>query len=49
MALRDVALLVVSVAVAVCYATYCITTGRGILWDVEEEKEEREEKQNERI
>ena len=43
MALRDVALLVVSVAVAVCYVTYCITTGHGIMWDVEEEKEEREE------
>lgn len=43
MALHDVALLVLSVAVAAWYVTYCVTTGRGILWDVEEEKEEREE------
>lgn len=43
MALHDVALLVVSVAVAVWYVTYCTTAGRSIIWDVEEEKEEREE------
>ena len=43
MALHDVVLLVLSVAVAVWYMTYCITTGRGIIWDVGEEKEEREE------
>ena len=43
MALYDVSLLVLSVAVAVWYVTYCIITGRGIMWDVEEEKEEREE------
>lgn len=43
MALYDVVLLVLSVAVAVCYVTYCTTTGRGIIWDAEEEKEEREE------
>ena len=45
MALHDVALLVLSVAVAVWYVTYCITTCRGIIWDVEE-KEEREEKEH---
>lgn len=44
MALHDVALLVLSVAVAVWYVTYCAITGRGIMWDVEE-KEEREEKE----
>ena len=45
MILHDVALLVLSVAVATWYVTYCVTTGRGIMWDVEkEEKEEREEK-----
>lgn len=43
MALHDVALLVLSVAVMVWYATYCTTTGHGIVWDTEEEKEEREE------
>lgn len=43
MALHDVALLVLSVAVAVWYVTYCITAGCGIVWDVEEEEEEREE------
>lgn len=48
MALHDVALLVLSVAVAVWYVTYCTTAGRCIIWDVEEEKEEREEKSNER-
>ena len=42
MALHDVVLLVLSVAVAVWYVTYCTTTGQGIIWDVEE-KEEREE------
>lgn len=45
MAWHDVVLLVLSVAVAVWYATYCITTGRGIVWDVEEKEEEREEKE----
>lgn len=44
MALHDVALLVLSVAVAVWYVTYCTTAGHGIIWDVEE-KEEREEKE----
>lgn len=43
MALHDVVLLVLSVAVAVWHVTYRVTTGRGILWDVEEEEEEREE------
>ena len=44
MALHDVVLLVLSVAVAVWYVTYCITTGRGIMWDMEEEEgKEREE------
>lgn len=43
MALHDVVLLVLSVAVAVWYVTYCIASGHGIIWDVEEEKEKREE------
>ena len=43
MALHDVVLLVLSVAVAVWYVTYCTTTGRSIIWDVEEKEEEREE------
>lgn len=43
MALHDVSLLVLSVAVAVWYVTYCSAGGHGIIWDVEEEKEEREE------
>lgn len=43
MALHDVVLLVLSVAVAVWYVTYCTTTGRSIIWDVEEEKEKRED------
>ncbi len=43
MALHDVVLLVLSVAVAVWHVTYCITTGRSIVWDTEEEKEKREE------
>lgn len=42
MVLHDVALLALSVAVAVWYVTYCITTGQGIIWDVEEEKEREE-------
>lgn len=45
MALHDVVLLVLSVAVAVWYVTYCTTAGCGIIWDVEEEKKEREEKE----
>ena len=45
MALHDVALLVVSVAVAVWYVTYCIAAGHGIIWDVEEEKEREENEQ----
>lgn len=45
MALHDVVLLVLSVAVAVWYVTYCTTAGRGVIWDVEEKKEEREEKE----
>lgn len=44
MALHDVAMLVLSVAVAVCYVTYCITTGRSIVWDVEEEEREENRK-----
>lgn len=43
MALHDMVLLALSVAVAVWYVTYCTTAGRSIIWDVEEEKEEREE------
>ena len=44
MAWHDIALLVLSVAVAAWYVTYCITTGRGIMWDVrEEEREENEQ------
>lgn len=45
MALHDVALLVLSVAVAVWYVTYCTTAGHGIIWDVEEEKEREEKEQ----
>lgn len=45
MALHDVVLLVLSVAVAVWYVTYCTTTGRSIIWDVEEEKEREEKEQ----
>ena len=44
MALHDVALLVLSVAVAVWCVTYCIATGCGIIWDVEEEKREENRK-----
>ena len=44
MALHDAVLLVLSVAVAVWYVTYCTTAGRGIMWDVrEEEREENEQ------
>ena len=43
MALHDVSLLVLSVAVMVWYVTYCTTAGHGIVWDVEEKEEEREE------
>lgn len=43
MAWHDIALLVLSVAVATWYVTYCIATGCGIIWDAEEAKEEREE------